>query len=184
MFVHDFVVVRRPFGEVLTRLPFLLESELAGLIHAIGQPTASATEAGTSQLGTPQSEAPHTVVIGSVRERLDAVVYPVAWSASHGRALSEIEADIELSVIDGQTCDLHLMGRCTADADALSGPDVRRRRRETVHAVRYVLEHLKRTLETTALYAPRPNPAAWARNELEERTLARDGASVRPTEET
>ena len=45
-------------------------------------------------------------------------------------------------------------------------------RAEAVYAVRRLLEDMKRALETPALYA---RPAA-------ERTLARHGSSVRPTE--
>lgn len=162
MFVHDFVVVRRPFGEVLARLPFLLESELAGLIHALGHPAASSIEA----------HEPQTVVIGLVRERLDAVVYPVAWRAVGNPALPGIEADIEISVIDESSCDLHLVGCCTGEGDMLSDLEARRRRREVVYAVRRLLEDMKRALETPTMYA----------RSAAERTLARHGSSVRPTE--
>ena len=138
MFVHDFVVVHRPFGELLAELPFLLEAELAGLVQQLWHgPTFDRDGVG-----------PPTVLIGGARERLDSVVYPVAWSDGRSVAVPGLEADLELSAIDRGTCDLHLLGRCWAGDEVLPPAGARRSRREAVHAVRALLEQLKHRLET------------------------------------
>ncbi len=142
VFVHDFVVVERPFGELLAELPFLLESELAELVGRLWQYGPPERE------GDPMGMGPPTVLIGTARERLDSVVYPVAWNDARSLAVPGLEADLELSAIDRVSCDLHILGRCAAGEDLLPAASARRARRETVHAVRRLLEHLKEQLET------------------------------------
>ncbi len=163
VFVHDFVVVERPFGELLAELPFLLESELAELVGRLWQYGPPERE------GDPMGMGPPTVLIGTARERLDSVVYPVAWNDARSLAVPGLEADLELSAIDRVSCDLHILGRCAAGEDLLpaasagGGPPETRAPGggvvephkeplvsppETVHAVRRLLEHLKEQLET------------------------------------
>ena len=148
MFVHEFVVVQRPFGELVSELPFLLESELAGLVHQLWT-------GGRFLLG--DDEGPPTVLIGSARERIDSIVYPVAWSDMRSVAVPGLEADLELSSIDRMSCDLHILGRCSTGEEVLSASMARRSRREAVHAVRTLLEQLKVRLETPPLLRPLPS---------------------------
>ncbi len=142
VFVHDFVVVERPFGELLAELPFLLESELAELVGRLWQYGPPERE------GDPMGMGPPTVLIGTARERLDSVVYPIAWNDARSLAVPGLEADLELSAIVRVSCDLHSLGRCAAGEDLRPAGSGRRARRETVHAVRRLLEHLKEQLET------------------------------------
>ena len=133
MFIHDFVIVDRSFGDGLARLPFILQRELASIVRM------SWSEA-------QQSPVAPTVVIGQARRRHDAVVYPVAWSDPRSNVMAAFEADLELSIVDGWTTDLHLVGRCGLD-EGLTSEQIRRQRREVVLAVRHLLEHMKQRLE-------------------------------------
>lgn len=144
VFVHDFVVVHRPFGELLGQLPFLLETDLASLVHQVWRAGATGVDEDTSP----------TVIIGSARERIDSIVYPVAWSDPRSIAVPGLEADLELSAIDRSSCDLHLLGRCTAGDEVFPAATARQSRREAVHAVRSLLEQLKFLLETPPLLRP------------------------------
>jgi hypothetical protein len=148
MFVHDFVVVRRPFGELVGELPFLLESELAGLVHQLWT---------AGRFLHTDDDGPPTVLIGSARERIDSIVYPVAWSDTRSVAVPGLEADLELSLIDRTSSDLHILGRCSAGDEMLPAATARRSRREAVHAVRTLLEQLKVRLETPPLLRPIPS---------------------------
>ena len=135
MFVHDFVVVQRPFTLLLATLPALLESELAALVKGVW-PT-----------GPSDDDRAPTVVIGSARDRVDAVVYPIAWSDARTATELGVEADLELSPIDEHSCDLHLAGRCLTADTTLAPDQLRQSRREVVFGMRSLLNTMKQRLE-------------------------------------
>ncbi len=136
MFVHDFVTVARPFGEVAARFHSLLCQELAPMVMAASAATASRWVP--------------TVVIGDAQHTLDAVAVPVEWTDGTSGCAVGLEGNLELSIIDQACCDLHLTGTCpVSEGDA--SVDERRRKRAVVLTVRRVLEGLREQLERPQL---------------------------------
>lgn len=136
MFVHDFVMVHRPFGEVAARFHNVLCQELASIVMT--------SSAGTSSRWVP------TVVIGDAQHALDALVIPVEWTDGTSGCPVGLEGKLELSSIDQGCCDLHLMGSCTV-GESGAPVDERRRKRAVVLTARSVLESLREQLERPQL---------------------------------
>lgn len=134
MFVHDYVIVRRPFGELLATLPAVLGSDLASMLHR-------------AWVDVSDSTAVPTVVLGAPRDRIDGVVYPIHWANDAASGTPGLEADLELSPVTGHACDLHLSGRCLVAESTLSPELLRSSRRDAVFAVRSLLTEMKDRLE-------------------------------------
>lgn len=152
MFVHDFVHVARPFPSVVDAFVCRVQPALGQLVHAAWADDAP----GWLHLGVSERELiplnPVPVTIGEPRTRRDAVVFPISWPWSSARWFPELDADLEIARLDLHRTDLQLMGRHRFP------PSVERwsaeessANRVTVSAIRRLLEHMARDLESSCL---------------------------------
>ncbi len=141
MFVHDFVVVERPYRVAAGDITPILQLDLARFV-------ANAWRSCSDVAPGREVVPPPTVLIGPNRQRIDAIVYPVAWPRQESCHLPGVEFDIELSELDDRRCDRHALGSYDVTPFGLLTPaQTRRIHRATVVALRSVLEMIRGALE-------------------------------------
>lgn len=139
--VHDFVRIDLPFDAVVGAFAnFVTTDLLRGLIvEAWNEESA---EVGNALARTPESETTDHVAVrlGEQRGRQDAVILPITWTASVGRWVPPLHADLEIAQFGPNRTHLHVLGLSQLRPDTVPLSDrASLEHRLAVAVVRHVL---------------------------------------------
>lgn len=109
--IHDFVRVNLPFDAVVGAFAHFVTPDLIGRL-VIEAWIDESSEIVNAIAGTVEPSGRHQVevTLGGGRGRRDAVILPIAWTATGGRWIPPLEADLEIVEFGSNRTHLHVLG--------------------------------------------------------------------------